>query len=369
MTNISVFSEQRSASVFYSAIPAAESDHKLYQSNTATPSADCQAPRITTINTYRQTNERYSLQMEKCVRDLHGADATQATKSAAQFVALATKLGDARQLEVRQLLGEWNESLLSGIGEKEALALIQARDHQTPTPYAASIDDAEQIIKDEEYPISSWQLGEKLAESIKDMDESYLKVFQQAVEKYNKFFSDFSDELISKLSQCIDFEDDKTILQGVKLKTFFDEFLKKYKVNPPNNNATLFPAQSGKDTDPATEYATKDECNAWAKQFGLNEDNCVKKIGEPDKYVVTIDISPIKTMSESFKPESDQKLNAAQWTAWQTGFDQQKSNVQTHLQAIVQKYSGANSVFENLVKILSGTISSLLDADKSFFNI
>ncbi|EFW2538214.1 IpaD/SipD/SspD family type III secretion system needle tip protein, partial [Shigella flexneri] len=42
--------------------------------------------------------------------------------------------------------------------------------------------------------------------------------------------------------------------------------------------------------------------------------------------------------------------------------------MKNNLQTLVQKYSNANSIFDNLVKVLSSTISSCTDTDKLFLH-
>ncbi len=65
---------------------------------------------------------------------------------------------------------------------------------------------------------------------------------------------------------------------------------------------------------------------------------------------------------------SDSKLEMdnAKYQAWQSGFKAQEENLKTTLQTLTQKYSNANSLYDNLVKVLSSTISSSLETAKSF---
>ncbi|HBW2601677.1 TPA: IpaD/SipD/SspD family type III secretion system needle tip protein, partial [Salmonella enterica subsp. enterica] len=67
-------------------------------------------------------------------------------------------------------------------------------------------------------------------------------------------------------------------------------------------------------------------------------------------------------------PGKDSKLEMdnAKYQAWQSGFKAQEENLKTTLQTLTQKYSNANSLYDNLVKVLSSTISSSLETAKSF---
>jgi len=216
-------------------------------------------------------------------------------------------------------------------------------------------------------PSSSKEICDSVADSIESMGKDYLDVFQQAVEKNAAFYSDFSD-FMTGINKYISADDDKTILDCKNFDRALSQLKSKYTV--PDFNTTLYPVQSGH----LLTGATKEECEAWATEMGLNPDNCVRYLG-PGKYIVHIDVSPLSKIQDTYPkapqsgPKWEMSCNSAQWAAWQSGVDMQKDSIQTAMQTLTQKYSNANSTFDNLVKVLSGTISSLLESDKSFFNI
>lgn len=222
------------------------------------------------------------------------------------------------------------------------------------------------MVKAERHgPSSSWEICDSVADSIGSMGEDYIDVFQQAVEKNSQFYSDFSD-FMSKLSQFIKADGDKTILSTAAFAAELDKLINKYKV--PSSATTLYPVQSGN----AVTGGDKEECESWAKEMGLDPDKCVTRLAD-GSYIVHIDVLPLENIKKTLpgygSSWQDMKCNSAQWAAWQSGFDMQKDSIQTAMQTLTQKYSNANSTFDNLVKVLSGTISSLLESDKSFFNI
>jgi len=204
-------------------------------------------------------------------------------------------------------------------------------------------------------PLSSAQICQNVTDAIADMNTNYLEVFQDAVELYASFFSDFSD-LMGELYTFISANDDRTVLDVRGFANALDQFLAKYPVNPPNENTTLF---SG----------TKEECEAWAQQFGLDASKSVVQVN--GRYVVVIDTSSVQNIRNSLNnlDSPSQEFNVAQWQAWHANVDMQKESVNSNMQTLTQKYANASSTFDNLVKVLSSTISSLLDTDKSFFNI
>ncbi|EBS4098559.1 type III secretion system needle tip protein SipD, partial [Salmonella enterica subsp. enterica serovar Bareilly] len=97
---------------------------------------------------------------------------------------------------------------------------------------------------------------------------------------------------------------------------------------------------------------------------------CLKPAGAG--YVVLVDLAPVQKMVDDLNglgtPGSDSKLEMdnAKYQAWQSGFKAQEENMKTTLQTLTQKYSNANSLYDNLVKVLSSTISSCMEAAKSF---
>lgn len=60
----------------------------------------------------------------------------------------------------------------------------------------------------------------------------------------------------------------------------------------------------------------------------------------------------------------DSKVSTASYQAWLATFNAAGSAFQSNMQSFAQRYSQANSTFDNLNKVLSGAISSLADSAK-----
>ncbi|SUX38016.1 36 kDa membrane antigen [Cedecea davisae] len=213
-------------------------------------------------------------------------------------------------------------------------------------------------------PTSSKDICESVADAIGDMGSDYLDVFQQAVEKYAAFYSDLSD-FLSKLKGFISAGGEGyTHLDVQKFYDAIDALISKY---DGTDAQRLYPVEGS---------ASKEECEAWCREMGLDPEKCISSGTGETGYSVKIDLSPLYEMKKSVAytgKDGDgnyvMALNSAQWTAWQAGMDMQKDKIQTGMQTLTQKYSNANSTFDNLVKVLSSTISSLLDCDKGFLTI
>ncbi|WP_252996514.1 IpaD/SipD/SspD family type III secretion system needle tip protein, partial [Shigella flexneri] len=54
---------------------------------------------------------------------------------------------------------------------------------------------------------------------------------------------------------------------------------------------------------------------------------------------------------------------------WNAGFSAEDETMKNNLQTLVQKYSNANSIFDNLVKVLSSTTSPFPPRLSKLFNI
>ncbi|CND83254.1 Salmonella invasion protein D [Yersinia nurmii] len=283
-------------------------------------------------------------------------DALRATASDKSSLARRTLLIDSisKQLQtIAQLAQENPEDYdLTDAAELQAAAPRSARS-------ARSTDPTEK--KD---PISSWDIYQDLADAIGEMDDSYLSVHEYAVKQYSDFFSDFSN-LKSKLQEFINSgKDGNIILNSGEIRKELDKLLAKYSVNPVTKAAVLFPKQS---ETGGVKGASQEDAKAWASELGIDPNTCVKQL--PDgTWVCTIDTSPLTKMKSDLPHNAVEDMNSAKFQAWMAGFDAQAEKLQTAMQSHLQKYSTASSTFDNLIKVLSSTISSLLETDKSFFS-
>lgn len=279
----------------------------------------------------------YELKVIKARRDLLGNDVKRRMDFLDRFISKNTELK--------------NKALPSDVKEKAFQALVKLKES-----YAAFLPSISKV--DYFSTLSSKEINDLLSKAIGEMSESYLDVFQQAVEKNAQFYKDFSD-FMSTLPQFISADGDKTILDGKGFTINLQELMGKYTV--PGLSTTLFPVQTGS----SVQGASREACEAWAREFGLNVGDCISPL--PDgTYIVHIDISPLVNINKSVE-NNDMSFNAAQWSAWQTGVDMQKDHIQNGMQTLTQKFANAHSTFDNLVKVLSSTIASLLECDKQFF--
>ncbi|ECC9296215.1 SPI-1 type III secretion system needle tip complex protein SipD [Salmonella enterica] len=244
------------------------------------------------------------------------------------------------------LSAEQNESLRSAFSAP-ALALFSASSMAQPKG-----------------TISDVKIWEMISDSISAIGDNYLGVYENVVAVYTDFYQAFSDILSKMGGWLLPGKDGNTVkLDVTSLKNDLNSLISKY--DQTNKNTILFPTQTGSSVKGATEA----EARQWLSDLNL-PDSCLKSTSSG--YVVIVDLAPLRKMVTDITglgaAGSDSKLEMdnAKYQAWQSGFKAQEENLKTTLQTLTQKYSNANSLYDNLVKVLSSTISSSLETAKSF---
>lgn len=204
--------------------------------------------------------------------------------------------------------------------------------------------------------ISDVELWGQISKNIGSINDSYLKMYESAVAGYTSFYQELSEKVLAKMGGWVQpGKDGNSVKLSAKsiadaLSKIIDD--KSFILVPPQNSP--YPTFSWS------------EAETWAKELGLPT-SCIQ-MKNNGGYVVIPDLTPLKTMLEEVKKlgNGDVELDNAKYQAWQAGFKSQEEDLKTTLQTLTQKYSNANSIYDNLVKVLSSTISSCLETAKSF---
>lgn len=237
--------------------------------------------------------------------------------------------------------------LLDILSKKEYPINKDARELLHSAPKEAELDGYEMI--------SHRELWAKIANSINDINEQYLKVYEHAVSSYTQMYQDFS-AVLSSLAGWISpggNDGNSVKLQVKSLKDALTTLKKNYEDKP------LYPA---------TNTVSKQEADKWLTELGGTIGTVSPK---NEGYVVNINMTPIDNMLNSLDKlggTDEVVLDNAKYQAWNAGFSAEDETMKNNLQTLVQKYSNANSIFDNLVKVLSSTISSCTDTDKLFLH-
>ncbi|WP_179949165.1 MULTISPECIES: IpaD/SipD/SspD family type III secretion system needle tip protein [unclassified Burkholderia] len=90
---------------------------------------------------------------------------------------------------------------------------------------------------------------------------------------------------------------------------------------------------------------------------------------------VSLNTDDDSIVHQMWKPLSDMNnggtvdMNPAAYQAWWAGFQGLESQLENAGQTIAEKYSHVNSNFDNLVKVVSSTVQSMIDTDKQYLQI
>ncbi|HCZ4708600.1 TPA: type III secretion system needle tip protein SctA [Salmonella enterica subsp. enterica serovar Saintpaul str. CFSAN004144] len=212
--------------------------------------------------------------------------------------------------------------------------------------------------------MSDAELWEMVTDKISATGEHYLGVYENVVAVYTRFYQGYSNILSALGGWLLPGKDGNNVkLDVTSLRNALNQLLHEYRNI--SEKTVLFPPQSGDILASATEA----EARQWLEELNL-PGTCLKQAGAG--YVVLVDLAPIQKMVDDINglgtPGSDSKLEMdnAKYQAWQSGFKAQEETIKTTLQTLTQKYSNANSLYDNLVKVLSSTISSCMESAKSF---
>jgi len=238
--------------------------------------------------------------------------------------------------------------LFSGLATELELAFSDSR-IENPIDTRASFDDILDGLQD-------------LIGIVKD---DYLDVYARLVEAYAKLYSEFNADVLARLTEWVSPQgDDKgTIVLDVGLlEQALQVLIARYSL--PNPNSVLFPVPND---DGSVVGASQEDALKWLAAMGLPL-SCLKQL--PDgSYCVVMDLSPFSTMIDGMPARNGNgkaSLLPAGFQAWQAAFNAQQQEVESALQKHTQKYSNANSIHDNVQKVISSTLSALFEMLKAF---
>ncbi|ECG1193297.1 SPI-1 type III secretion system needle tip complex protein SipD [Salmonella bongori] len=283
--------------------------------------------------------------------------AQQAQQTLQSTPPISEENNDERTLARQQLTSSLNALAKSGV----SLSAEQNENLRSAFSASASASFSASPMAQPKTTISDAEIWEMVSQNISAIGDSYLGVYENVVAVYTDFYQAFSD-ILSKMGGWLSpGKDGNTVKLNVNsLKSEISNLINKY--NQVNKNTILFPTQSGS----GVTTASKAEAEQWIKELNL-PDSCLKASG--GGYVVLVDLGPLNKMVSDLNgigSGNALEMDNAKYQAWQSGFKAQEENLKTTLQTLTQKYSNANSLYDNLVKVLSSTISSSLETAKSF---
>lgn len=104
--------------------------------------------------------------------------------------------------------------------------------------------------------------------------------------------------------------------------------------------------------------------NDWNKELS---GNFIATKNADGTTTLRLDLTNLTGMRDSLAKYSNADISVTQYNAWYSGFSSEKDNVQNLSQSIAEKFSRMNSTFDNLVRMMSSTISALLESEAKYF--
>jgi type III secretion system IpaD/SipD/SspD family effector len=194
---------------------------------------------------------------------------------------------------------------------------------------------------------------DRLAEAMKDLDKNWLSNYENALAKYIDFFSEFNT-IMADLQKYI-----KASSDGQKVEIDFTNVGRgllalKLKYSRTDNALASFPTEA--------------EAKKFIDDLGLSGLSIVRS---PDdgQYKVMIDMSPLNSLIDSMgSPLGKVNWDMARYNAWLSGKDSYTEQLQHVSKVLGEKYSRNLQLLDTLIKVLSSSIDSMGEADRTFVN-
>lgn len=234
------------------------------------------------------------------------------------------------------------------------------------TPFARSLmakAEGGTLLRDKG---SDFYLWDQLAFGINSVNVAYLQAYQEIVSRYVNFYTNFSDKVLAKMGDWVTATSgdngDKITLDTGALGGALDSLIK-------SNELLLYKVKDREDSDKKVTKSASEAAKEWFYELTGYKDTSLPRGGislkSPELY---IDVTPLENMKKSLGG-LPKDMNSAKFQAWKAGFDSQAEELKSTMQALTQKYSNANSIFDNLVKVLSSTITACLETEKLFLQV
>nr|WP_318383136.1 IpaD/SipD/SspD family type III secretion system needle tip protein [uncultured Enterobacter sp.] len=195
---------------------------------------------------------------------------------------------------------------------------------------------------DKEGHYSDKEIYDYVTYSLDQMQTNYMDVYAQVTEQYQLFMQDVNS-FKSSIAQYMTAEDDTVDLAMSSIEAELKKVSDKWSVTP------------------ILEVDNEADALYWQDQLGL------PFVENGGTYSFYVNLQPITDMQEAIDAlPDDGVLSTARFNQWQNSINSSCSTVESDTQIIAQKYSQANTIFNNLAKILSSTMDALYQTDKEF---
>lgn len=229
-----------------------------------------------------------------------------------------------------------NYSLSQFSAEKQRAA-------QDPAPETKSGDD--EISTHTSYA----KLWATMVLAIKEIKGDYVDFYADLMQKYTKMYEAYNTHVMGAASKAVSTGDDGNNVKfdTSVMKKGYDDFI---------NEVNGIDLGSVKNWDKMTPDERISMETTLAPAFKVN-----------DNGKIEFNIDQYSDATDYPSDISGGKVSTASYQAWLASFNAGGSALQSNMQAFAQRYSQANSTFDNLNKVLSGAIASLAEVQKDVF--
>ena len=250
-----------------------------------------------------------------------------------------------RETEYTNRIKSFSHDLFDYFSDVDALQRSEAGLQIDASPAQDMLEDALnniQDMKEAKDSLSSWEIYADVVKKLNTLQSDYMDIYSEVTEKYQQFMSEFNQLKTQMAKYAEAGKDEVTINQG-ELSILLTAFINKWR-----DNTILLKV----DNEEIAKY--------WKEQLGFDY-----KIQNDGSYVFFANTSPVIDMRDAVYNLPD-TISMARFNEWKNAINSANSTVESDTQIVSQKYSQANTLFNNLAKILSSTMDALYQADKEF---
>lgn len=189
------------------------------------------------------------------------------------------------------------------------------------------------------------ELWARMAAAIKEIKGDYVDFYAELMQKYTKMYEAYNTVVQGAASKAVSAGDD-----GNNVKFNEDIMAQGYSGFWP----AIAPIDLGrvKNWEKMTDEERKAMVTTLAPAFKVSDG------------VIKFNLDQYSAAPNYPAGIKDGKVSTASYQAWLANFNAAGSALQSNMQAFAQRYSQANSTFDNLNKVLSGSIASLAESAK-----
>lgn len=190
------------------------------------------------------------------------------------------------------------------------------------------------------------ELWARMALAIKEIKGDYVDFYADLMQKYTEMYEAYNTHVQGAASQAVSTGDDSN---NVK----FDTSVMQKGYNDFRSEISGIDLGSVKNWDKMTSEERESMKTTLAPAFKVN-----------DSGKIEFNLDQYSAAPNYPSGISGGKVSTASYQAWLASFNAGGSALQSNMQAFAQRYSQANSTFDNLNKVLSGAIASLAESAK-----